>query len=78
MALITRITNIITNLKYRTALNYADIQDISDINKRQTFDFSTIQELSNPDILDLSTEYSQEIIEEINQNEEESSINFIA
>lgn len=78
MALINKITNILSDLRYKTRLNKIEAQNITNVAKKQPFGFDAFKNSANPDMIEISTNLSQEMLEDSNEEKQESSINFFA
>ena len=67
MALINKITNILSDLRYKTRLNKIEAQNIVDVSKKQSFGFDAFKNSANPDVIEISTNLSQEMLEDSNE-----------
>lgn len=77
MALITRITNVLSNLRHRVKPSNANVHEYTKVAKKQPYECSIMESFADPDIINLGAEYSQDFIEDAN-NEDEPAINIIA
>ena len=78
MALTNKITNFLFDLRYKTRLNGVEAQDVVDVAKKQTFGFDSFKNSANSDLIEISTNLSQEILDDSNEENKESSFNFFA